>query len=113
MLNVYKDAPSLPRSPLFKPRSLTHYLGLRLINNFWGGQLSEIGFDTRDDGSERLTGNPKLLGMHVGFAPLEGFAIGFNRMLQYGGADRDESISSLAQAFFNVKIKRKFGDRKN
>jgi len=103
------NAPSLPSITLSNPEAYT-FLGLS-YEIFWG-QLSESDSIRSDDGSERLTGNPKLLGMHVGFAPLEGFAIGFNRMLQYGGADRDESISSLAQAFFNVKSNENSGTGK-
>jgi len=94
------NAPSLPSITVSNPDTYA-FLGFS-YELFWG-QLSESDSILSEDGTQRLTGNPKLLGMHVGFAPLEGFAIGFNRLLQYGGADRDESISSLAQAFFNVK----------
>ncbi len=51
----------------------------------------------------RLTGNPRLFGVHLSIEPVEGFAIGFNRVLQHGGADRDQSINGLYEAFFNVK----------
>ncbi|WP_239923507.1 capsule assembly Wzi family protein [Agaribacterium haliotis] len=49
---------------------------------------------------ERLSGNPRLFGMHLGFAPFDGFQLGLNRLMQYGGADRDDSFNTLIKAFF-------------
>lgn len=66
-------------------------------------QMSESDGILSQDRTKRLTGNPRLFGMHVSFEPAEGFAIGFNRLMQYGGADRDDSYSSLFKAFFNAK----------
>lgn len=66
-------------------------------------QMSESDLVRSRDQSQRLTGNPLLAGVHLSFAPAEGFAIGFNRLLQFGGADRDDSFSGLYNAFFNVK----------
>ena len=67
------------------------------------GEMSESDEILSQNRDERLVGNPRLFGVHLGFAPIEGFAIGFNRLMQFGGADRDESPSSLAQAFFDAK----------
>ncbi|WP_232426785.1 capsule assembly Wzi family protein [Teredinibacter turnerae] len=58
---------------------------------------------SQQDRDTRNTGNPRLFGLHLSFQPVDGFAIGFNRLMQYGGADRDDSLSSLSQAFFNAK----------
>ncbi len=88
--------------------------GLTLSNvvplPFWGiqyelfaVQMSESELILSDDRSQRLQGNPRLAGFHLSFAPIEGFAIGFNRLLQFGGADRDDSLNGLFNAFFNVK----------
>ena len=51
----------------------------------------------------RLSGNPRLLGIHMSFNPVDGFAIGFNRLLQHGGADRPDSPTNLYNALFNTK----------
>jgi hypothetical protein len=45
-------------------------------------------------------GNPRLAGMHVSFQPLPGWAIGVNRVMQYGGGAREESLGDLIDAFF-------------
>jgi len=63
-----------------------------------------------EDRSERLTGNPRLMGFHTSFEPVAGFAIGFNRLMQYGGADRDDSVKGLMKAFFKVKESDNIGD---
>ena len=70
---------------------------------FWA-QMSESAFVLDQNGVCRCNdGKPKLFGFHISFAPVDGFAIGFNRLMQYGGADRDEGMGSLAQAFFDAK----------
>lgn len=50
-----------------------------------------------------LSGHPKLFITHLSFEPLEGFAIGFNRLMQFGGADRPQDPQSVFEAFFNAK----------
>jgi hypothetical protein len=46
------------------------------------------------------SGNPRLAGMHLSFEPLPGWAIGFNRIMQYGGGERADSFGDLLDAFF-------------
>jgi hypothetical protein len=46
-------------------------------------------------------GNPQLAGMHISLEPLPGWAIGFNRLMQYGGGERSDSLSDLFDAFFD------------
>ena len=45
-------------------------------------------------------GNPRLAGMHLSFQPVPGWAIGFNRIMQYGGGAREDSFGNLFDAFF-------------
>lgn len=45
-------------------------------------------------------GSPRLFGTHLSFQPFSGFAIGFNRLMQFGGGDRDDRAGSVAEAFF-------------
>ncbi len=68
------------------------------------------GIESAENPDSRLTGNPRLFGIHLSFQPLEGFAIGFNRLMQYGGADRDDDLTALANAFFNPKDADNIGD---
>ncbi len=62
-------------------------------------------------GEERLTGNPRLFGLHFSVTPFAGFALGVNRLMQYGGADRDASLKSMIQAFFNVAENENIGNQ--
>lgn len=67
-------------------------------------QMSESDLiQSQEDEQARLTGNPRLFGMHLSFAPVDGFAVGFNRLMQYGGADRLDGFGDLADAFLNAK----------
>lgn len=77
------------------------FLGFR-YELFWV-QMSESDKILSEDRSQRLTGDPKLLGLHLSIEPLAGFAIGINRLMQYGGANRDESVNGLMKAFFRPR----------
>lgn len=66
-----------------------------------------------DNPDERLEGNPILAGVHLSLSPVDGFAIGFNRLMQFGGADRDKSFSGFFNAFFNVKESENIGAEKS
>jgi hypothetical protein len=66
-------------------------------------QMSESDLILSQARDERLSGNPRLFGMHLSFAPVEGFAIGFNRLMQYGGADRADGFGDLVDGFLNPK----------
>lgn len=66
-------------------------------------QMSESDKILSQERDQRLSGNPKLFGVHLSVQPIQGFALGLNRLMQYGGADRDESFESLLKAFFNAK----------
>ena len=66
------------------------------------GEMSESDEILSRDRSQRLSGNPLLFGTHISFNPVPGMAIGFNRILQFGGADRSKSPSDLFDAYFDV-----------
>lgn len=70
---------------------------------FWARMSESDGIASEDDRNIRLTGYPRLFGTHISFNPWTGFAIGFNRILQYGGADRDGSLSGLLSAYVDAK----------
>jgi Capsule assembly protein Wzi len=63
--------------------------------------LAEMSYSDQIAYENGLTaGHPRLAGVHVSFEPLPGWAIGFNRILQFGGGDRPDSFSDLLQGFF-------------
>jgi hypothetical protein len=47
------------------------------------------------------SGYPRLFGLQVSIDPVRGWTLSAGRLLQYGGGERDDSLSSLARAFFN------------
>ena len=51
-------------------------------------------------GSE-VRGRPRLAGVHLSTEPASGWALGVNRLLQYGGGPRPGSFSDLIHAFFS------------
>jgi len=50
---------------------------------------------------ESQTGRPRLAGVHLSMEPASGWALGVNRLLQYGGGGRPGSINDLLHAFFS------------
>jgi hypothetical protein len=46
-------------------------------------------------------GRPHVAGLHLSLEPAYGWALGINRILQYGGGPRSSSFSDLVHAFFN------------
>jgi hypothetical protein len=55
-----------------------------------------ISFEDKD-----FSGRPRLAGVHIGMEPAVGWALGANRLLQYGGGPRPGSFTDLLHAFFN------------
>jgi len=51
------------------------------------------------------SGHPQLAGLHLSIEPLPGWSLGVNRIMQYGGGDRDDSFGDLLDAFFNPSDK--------
>ena len=46
-------------------------------------------------------GTPKLAGTHFSFEPIDGWKIGFNRMMQFGGGPRKVSTKDIFKAYFD------------
>jgi hypothetical protein len=46
-------------------------------------------------------GKPRFFGLQVSIEPVRGWTLSAQRILQYGGGDRDDSLSSLFRAFFD------------
>jgi hypothetical protein len=52
-------------------------------------------------GSAFVEGQPRLAGVHVSMEPAAGWALGLNRLMQYGGGPRPSGFRDLLRAFFN------------
>ena len=50
-------------------------------------------------------GKPHLLGTHVSIEPINGWKLGFNRMLQFGGGPRNVSFGDILKAFIDPATK--------
>ena len=46
-------------------------------------------------------GSPELVGMHGSIEPVQGWKIGFNRVMQFGGGPRKTDLSDIFKAFFD------------
>jgi hypothetical protein len=55
-----------------------------------------IQFEGKDN-----SGRPRLGGLHLSVEPASGWALGVNRLLQYGGGGRPGSLGDLFKAFFD------------
>lgn len=47
------------------------------------------------------SGDPKIFGLHLSIEPFDGWSLGFNRIMQYGGGSRDSDFTDLLEAFFD------------
>jgi hypothetical protein len=92
---ISTQAQTMPSITLSSYSPITR-LGLRY--EFFIAEMSESSNIAFEGGY--TSGNPQLAGMHISFAPLPGWAIGFNRLMQYGGGERPDSFGDLADAFF-------------
>jgi hypothetical protein len=52
-------------------------------------------------GDGTTSGKPRLAGVQIGFEPVRGWSLSASRLMQYGGGERDSSLSGLFHAFFN------------
>ncbi|MFY8274374.1 capsule assembly Wzi family protein [Pseudoalteromonas sp. SSDWG2] len=46
-------------------------------------------------------GSPRVAGTHISFEPLEGWKVGLNRIMQFGGGPREVGFSDVVDAFFD------------
>jgi len=92
---ISTQAQTMPSVTLSSYSPITR-LGLRY--EFFIAEMSESSNIAFEGGY--TSGNPQLAGMHISLEPLPGWAIGFNRLMQYGGGDRPDSFNDLVDAFF-------------
>ena len=77
------------------------------MNNWWNldfdlfyTKLDEVkeGIQYQDEWHD---GSPELVGMHGSIEPLQGWKLGFNRVMQFGGGPRKTDLSDIFKAFFD------------
>jgi hypothetical protein len=91
------EAPTMPSVTLSNYEPFTRF-GLRY--ELFAASMSRSGKIAFND--SLTTGHPRVAGLHLEAEPAEGWAIGINRLEQYGGGLRGGgSISTLFKAFFN------------
>lgn len=57
--------------------------------------MDDIAFQGRT-----TSGKPRLAGMQLAITPMRGWSLSASRLLQFGGGERDSSLSGLFRAFF-------------
>lgn len=83
--------------------TLSNYQPLTPLGLHYELFLGELSRSERIAFQNRFTeGHPRLAGVHVSMEPVSGWAIAANRLLQYGGGERDDSLRGLFNAFFDA-----------
>ncbi|HEV8442451.1 MAG TPA: capsule assembly Wzi family protein [Steroidobacteraceae bacterium] len=93
---VSTEAATMPSVTLSNYTPLTP---LGLGYEFFVAQMSKSDLIATDAGY--TSGNPRIMGLQLTMEPVSGWALGLNRIMQYGGGTRDSSFGSAWQAFFN------------
>jgi Capsule assembly protein Wzi len=90
------EAATMPSVTLSSYRPLTRF-GIRY--EAFVASMSES--DAISFGTGVVSDRPRLSGVHLSAEPASGWALGANRLLQYGGGPRPGSFTDLLRAFFN------------
>jgi hypothetical protein len=93
---ISTQAPTIPSVTLSNYRPLTRF---GFDYEFFVGSLSRS--DHIQFAGALTSGRPSLAGVHFGIEPATGWALGVNRLMQYGGGDRPhQSFTDLLKALF-------------
>ncbi len=90
------EAATMPSITLSNYEPMTR-LGLHY--EFFDARMSTTNHILFEDGDR--SGHPYLAGMQISMEPVSGWSFAVNRLLQYGGAGRPDSLKDLFKAFFN------------
>jgi hypothetical protein len=91
------EAPTMPSITLSNYRPIS---GLGLSYQVFLAKMSKSDQIAFSDGF--TAGNPRLAGLHLQAEPVNGYALGVNRQLQYGGGKRGrDGFSDFVKALFN------------
>ncbi|HMB72179.1 MAG TPA: capsule assembly Wzi family protein, partial [Gammaproteobacteria bacterium] len=83
--------------------TVSNYTPLTKLNLRYELFVAEMSHSERIRYGDGFTsGNPNLVGMHFSMQPLPGFAIGINRIMQFGGGERGgKTLRDVFKAFFD------------
>jgi hypothetical protein len=91
------EAATAPSASLSSSKPLTR---LKLGYEVFMSQLSSS--DSIVYQGLRVRGKPRIAGFHLSLEPVPGLALGANRLLQFGGGGRPQSLNGLLRAFFSA-----------
>jgi hypothetical protein len=94
---ISTEAPTLPSVTLSNSKPLTR---ARLSYEVFMARLSLS--DKIFYQGARVAGYPRVAGFHVSLEPVKGLTFSANRLMQFGGGGRQQSIKALFKAFFNA-----------
>lgn len=91
------EAPTMLSATISNYAPITR-LGIRY--EIFAAEMSESDLIAFEDGL--TSGNPRIAGLHLSIEPASGWSLGVNRLMQYGGGERDTgSFKDVVKAFFN------------
>ncbi|HEU4624234.1 MAG TPA: capsule assembly Wzi family protein, partial [Steroidobacteraceae bacterium] len=93
---ISTQAPTMPSVTLSNYVPLTRF---GFTYELFAAEMSKS--DHISFNGDEVSGNPRLAGIHLGFEPASGWALGLNRIEEYGGGPRPASLRDLFKAFFN------------
>jgi hypothetical protein len=93
---VSTQAATMPSVTLANYRPLTK---AKLKYEAFVGRMSESSNIAIEGGT--TSGEPQLAGLHLSIEPFPGWSLGVQRLMQYGGGEREDSFGDLFDAFFN------------
>ncbi|WP_115717012.1 capsule assembly Wzi family protein [Gallaecimonas mangrovi] len=83
--------------------TLSNYTPISIFNvhyEMFLAQMSSSDHIVYNDGY--TSGHPMLAGLHLSFEPIEGWSLGINRVMQYGGGARGgKSLKDVIKAYFD------------
>jgi hypothetical protein len=89
------QAPTMPSITVSNYEPLSRW---RLRYEAFFAQMSESRINSAGN---VVPGKPRLAGVHLSIEPFPGWSIGVNRVLQFGGDDRPDSLGDLLRALFD------------
>jgi hypothetical protein len=93
---VSTQAATMPSVTISNYRPLTK---AKLRYEAFVSRMSESSNIAVDGGT--TSGEPQLAGLHLSIEPFPGWSLGVQRLMQYGGGERPDSLGDLFDAFFN------------
>ena len=94
-MTLSTEAPTMPSV------TVSNYAPISRVGFRYEAFIAEMSESNRIvDQGNLVTGKPRLAGVHLSIEPFPGWSLGVNRVLQYGGDGRPDSLRDLFNAFF-------------